>query len=56
MNAFKEEYSDVKTGEYLSRMLELMRCAKDLFHYFINSYFPYFMAVVFTVFLSFYKQ
>ena len=49
MNAFKEEYSDVKTGEYLSRMLELMRCAKDLFHYVINSWFPYFMAVVFTI-------
>tara|TARA_Y100000816_G_scaffold30830_1_gene19727 strand:+ start:54604 stop:56295 length:1692 start_codon:yes stop_codon:yes gene_type:complete len=49
MNAFKEDYSDVKTGVYLSRMLELMRCAKDLFHYFINSLFPYFMAIVFTV-------
>lgn len=49
MNAFKEDYSDVKTGVYLSRMLELMRCAKDLFHYFINSLFPYFMAVMFTI-------
>ena len=29
VNAYKENYSDVKTGEYLSRMLELMRSAKD---------------------------
>ena len=49
INAFKENYSDVKTGEYLSRMLELLRNAKDLFHYLINSLFPNFIATSFTV-------
>ena len=37
INAFKENYSDVRAGEYLSRMLELMRNAKDLFQYILNT-------------------
>ena len=41
INAFKENYSDVRAGEYLSRMLELMRNAKDLFQYILNGLFPY---------------
>ena len=53
MNAFKENYSDVKTGEYLSRMLELMRSAKDLFHYIINMFFPYMMATFVVVLYMF---
>lgn len=53
MNAFKENYSDVKTGEYLSRMLELMRSAKDLFHYIINMFFPYMMATLVVVLYMF---
>jgi ATP-binding cassette subfamily B (MDR/TAP) protein 7/ABC transporter ATM len=48
INAFKENYADVKTGEYLSRMLELMRNAKDLFQYILNQFFPYLIAVCFT--------
>ena len=55
MNAFKENYSDVKTGEYLSRMLELMRSAKDLFHYIINMFFPY-MIATFVVVLYMFTQ
>ncbi len=49
INAFKENYSDVKTGEYLSRMLELMRSAKDLFHYILNMFFPYLVATFVVV-------
>jgi ABC-type multidrug transport system fused ATPase/permease subunit len=49
INAFKENYSDVRAGEYLSRMLELMRNAKDLFQYIINGLFPYFIATIFTI-------
>ncbi len=53
INAFKENYSDVKTGEYLSRMLELMRSAKDLFHYFLNQFFPYLIATFVVVLYMF---
>ena len=49
INAFKENYSDVRAGEYLSRMLELMRNAKDLIQYTLNSLFPYFIATIFTI-------
>tara|TARA_B100000123_G_scaffold90259_1_gene65557 strand:+ start:20828 stop:22513 length:1686 start_codon:yes stop_codon:yes gene_type:complete len=49
INAFKDNYSDVRAGEYLSRMLELMRNAKDLFHYLLNGLFPYFIATIFTI-------
>ena len=55
VNAYKENYSDVKTGEYLSRMLELMRSAKDLFHYIINIFFPY-MVATFAVVLYMFTQ
>jgi ABC-type multidrug transport system fused ATPase/permease subunit len=48
INAFKENYADVKTGEYLSRMLELMRNAKELFQYTINQFFPNLISVLFT--------
>ena len=47
LNAYKEDYEDVKTGEYLSRMLELIRNSKDLFYHIINGLFPYLCA--FTV-------
>ena len=49
INAFKENYTDVRAGEYLSRMLELMRNAKDLFQYILNGLFPYFVATIFTI-------
>ena len=49
IEAFKENYTDVKTGVYLSRMLELMRNAKELFQYILNTAFPYLIAVMFTV-------
>lgn len=49
INAFKENYSDVRAGEYLSRMLELMRNAKDLFQYILNGLFPHFIATIFTI-------
>ena len=53
INAFKENYSDVKTGEYLSRMLELMRSAKDLFYYILNMFFPYLVATFVIVLYMF---
>ena len=49
INAFKEQYTDVKAGEYLSRMLELMRNAKDLFQYVIGGFVPYMISMLFSV-------
>jgi len=49
INAFKEQYTDVKAGEYLSRMLELMRNAKDLFQYVIGGFVPYVISMLFSV-------
>lgn len=49
INAFKEQYTDVKAGEYLSRMLELMRNAKDLFQYIIGGFVPYIISMLFSV-------
>jgi ABC-type multidrug transport system fused ATPase/permease subunit len=53
LNAYKEDYEDVKTGEYLSRMLELIRNSKDLFYHIINGFFPYLCAItVVIIYLS----
>ena len=49
INAFKEQYTDVKAGEYLSRMLELMRNAKDLFQYSLGGFLPYMISMLFSV-------
>lgn len=49
INAFKEQYTDVKAGEYLSRMLELMRNSKDLFQYVIGGFVPYVISMLFSV-------
>ena len=56
LNAFKEDYSDVKTGEYLSRMLELIRNSKDMFHYLINGVFPYLTATVVVMLYLYYQN
>ena len=45
INAFKENYTDMKTGVYLSRMLELMRNAKDLFANSIGHIIPTFFSM-----------
>ena len=49
INAFKEQYTDVKAGEYLSRMLELMRNSKDLFQYVIGGFVQYVISMLFSV-------
>jgi ABC-type multidrug transport system fused ATPase/permease subunit len=40
MNSYKDNYSDMKTGDYLSRVVELTRNIKDLFHMLLSSFFP----------------
>ena len=49
INAFKENYTDVKAGEYLSRMLELMRNAKDLFQYSLGGFIPLMVSMLFSI-------
>jgi ABC-type multidrug transport system fused ATPase/permease subunit len=40
VEAYSSDFRDMKTGEYLSRMLELTRNLKDLFQYIINRLIP----------------
>jgi ATP-binding cassette subfamily B protein len=56
INAFKENYTDVKAGEYLSRMLELMRNAKELFQYALGGFLPVMISMLFSVFYLSYND
>lgn len=56
INAYKEEYTDVKAGEYLSRMLELMRNAKELFQYSLGSFLPVMISMLFSIFYLSYND
>lgn len=49
IQAYKENYTDVKAGEYLSRMLELMRNAKDLFQYALGGFLPLMISMLFSI-------
>ena len=40
IEAYSDDYRDMKSGEYLSRVLELTRNMKDLFQYSINRLIP----------------
>ena len=40
MQSYKDNYSDMKTGDYLSRVVELTRNIKDLFHTLLSSFLP----------------
>jgi len=40
VNSYQAEYRDVKTGEYLTRALELTRHIKDLFQYLLSQFLP----------------
>ena len=43
VNKNQEEYKDVKSGEYLSTVMELSRNVRDIFQYTISEFLPYFM-------------
>ena len=56
VNAYTEEYSDLKTGDYLSRVMELSRNFKDLFQQGLTRVLPeYVVSLMITVYL-FYKN
>jgi len=40
VNSYQTEYRDVKTGEYLTRALELTRHIRDLFQYLLSQFLP----------------
>ena len=40
MHSYQSNYSDMKTGDYLSRVVELTRNIKDLFHTMLSSFLP----------------
>lgn len=56
VEAYSSDFRDMKTGEYLSRMLELTRNLKDLFQYVINRLIPESTVVVIIVFYLLIKQ
>ena len=40
VNSYQADYRDVKTGEYLTRALELTRHIRDLFQYLLSQFLP----------------
>ena len=56
VEAYSSDFRDMKTGEYLSRMLELTRNLKDLFQYIINRLIPESTVAVIIVFYLLIKQ
>lgn len=53
VNKNQEEYKDVKSGEYLSTVMELSRNVRDIFQYTISEFLPYFIiALVIIGYLS----
>ena len=40
VNSYQTEYRDVKTGEYLTRALEMTRHIRDLFQYLLSQFLP----------------
>lgn len=54
VNKNQEEYKDVKSGEYISIVMELSRNIRDIFQYFISEFFPYLIiSTVLILYLSF---
>lgn len=56
IEAYSSDFRDMKTGEYLSRMLELTRNLKDLFQYTINRLIPESTVTVIIVLYLLFKQ
>lgn len=54
IETFKFEYSEMKTGDYLSRVMELSRNFKDLFQQIIGNFIPDFTIATIMVFYLLY--
>lgn len=57
INSYKTDYKDIKTGEYISRVLEVSRNIKELFQYVIRAFIPdliiCFMLMLYFLFINF---
>jgi len=54
MRKHEEEYEDVKSGEYISKVMEISRNLRDLFQYLISHFFPYVsVGIVLILYLSY---
>ena len=50
----EEEYEDVKSGEYISKVMEISRNVRDLFQYLISQFLPYVsIGIVLILYLSY---
>lgn len=50
----EEEYEDVKSGEYISKVMEISRNIRDLFQYLISQFLPYVsIGIVLILYLSY---
>ena len=56
VETFKVEYSEMKTGDYLSRVMELSRNFKDLFQQIIGNFVPDFTIATIMVFYLLYMN
>jgi len=56
INAYKEQYSDLKTGDYLSRVMELSRNFKDLFQQGMTRVIPEFVVSIMITCYLLYKN
>lgn len=54
MRKHEEDYEDVKSGEYISKVMEISRNLRDLFQYLISHFFPYVsVGIVLILYLSY---
>jgi ABC-type multidrug transport system fused ATPase/permease subunit len=56
INAFSNEFEHIKTGEYLSRMMELARNFKDITQYGLTKIIPDILISFFIVFYMYFKN
>jgi ABC-type multidrug transport system fused ATPase/permease subunit len=56
INAFSNEFEHIKTGEYLSRMMELARNFKDITQYGLTKIIPDLLISFFIVFYMYFKN
>ena len=49
VNKNQEDYSDVKTGEYMARVMELSRNVRDIFQYMVSQFLPNFIITIILI-------
>ena len=54
--AYQNKYNDMKTGDYLARVLELTRNFKDLFHHILSRFLPEFIVSMLIIMYMFFQH